>query len=178
MPRFRVTVIEPPDRAEQLRRASRIRQDLIERIGVRLDPECPLPGVHRDERARAYLEFAADDLDAVRRLLHEAGHDAYAELSEPREPLGEACADCGNVAGPVLPATCPNCGFHDISRCPICGELHPRPRYERISGDLFRCPTAREGLRHRVRLAFNEPLFNQDGTFHQPLVVVREDGDR
>ena len=82
MPRFRVTVNEPPDRAEQLRLASRIRQDLIDRIGVRLDTEFPLPGIHRDERARAYLEFAADDLDAVRRLLHEAGHDRYAELSE------------------------------------------------------------------------------------------------
>jgi hypothetical protein len=28
--------------------------------------------------------------------------------------------------GPVLPATCPNCGFEDISPCPICRQRSPR----------------------------------------------------
>jgi hypothetical protein len=174
MPRFRITITDAADRAEQLRRAARVRHDLIEQAKVRVDSTYPLIGIHRDEQERAYLEMATDDLDQVREVLRQFGHDPYVQMTEPREPLGEACANCGNIAGPVLPAICPNCGFHDIARCPICGELNPRSNYEKLSGNLFRCPVARDGVRHRVRFAYNEPVFEADGTYRQPLVLVQE----
>ncbi len=174
MTRFRITVLDPPDRAEQIRRASRIRRDLIEQVKVRIDPIYPLQGIHRNNEGRAYLEFVTDDLDEVRHVLRSAGHERYAELNESNEPLGEACTNCGNIAGAILPAICPNCDFHDVSRCPICGELNPRTAYERIRGTLYLCPTKQEGIRHRVRLVFNEPMFNPDGSNRQPLVLVLE----
>ncbi len=174
MHRFRITITNSPDRAEQLRLASRIRQELIERTRVSLASDYPLPGVHRDEQGRAYLEFATNDLNRIRQVLHEGGHDQHAALSEPRDPLGEPCASCGNVAGPVLPAICPNCGFREITPCPVCQQLNPRSSYEHVSGNLFLCPTPLEGARHRVRFTYNEPMFNPDGTYHQPFIVILE----
>jgi hypothetical protein len=55
MPRIRTTIINTDDRKEQLRRAFRVRQDMIENLAVFLDPEYPLQGVHRDDRQRAYI---------------------------------------------------------------------------------------------------------------------------
>ena len=174
MPRIRVTIQNTPDRAEQLRLADRARDLLIDRVPVRLDREHPLQGIHRDEQGQAYFEFATDDIGAVRQLLGQAGQFPFATVTEPQARHGEACANCGNVAGEVLPAVCPNCGFQDISPCPVCHRSNPRSLYERVSGKLFRCPTALDGVRHRVKLGFNEPLFNADGSYNQPLVVVQE----
>jgi hypothetical protein len=175
MPRFRITVINTPDRADQLRRANRIRETLVDHVRVRLDPVYPLQGIHRDEQGRAYFEFAAEDLQPVRIALAQAGHEDHSELMQPVEAPGDACANCGNIAGPILPSVCPNCGFRDISPCPICRCENPRESYERIAGNLFLCPTPlHDGTRHRVRLSFNEPMFGQDGDYRQPLVIVRE----
>jgi predicted RNA-binding Zn-ribbon protein involved in translation (DUF1610 family) len=68
----------------------------------------------------------------------------------------------------VLPAVCPNCGFHDISPCPNCGTEVPRQKYVRLGSNVFKCPACEQ----RVRLRFNEPMFLSDGTYNQPLVIV------
>ena len=52
--------------------------------------------------------------------------------------------------------------------------FNPRSSYEHVSGNLFLCPTPLEGARHRVRFTYNEPMFNPDGTYHQPLILVLE----
>jgi hypothetical protein len=172
MPRIRTTITNTDDRKQQLRRAFRVRQDLIENLKVSLDPESPLEGVHRDDQKRAYFEVAAERVDAIRALLHARGHDDYTEVSVPDHPNGEPCINCGNIAGPSRPTVCPNCGFRDIAPCPICGAEVPREDYRKIAGALFQCPDPKGQGAHRVRLAFNEPLFDADGTYRQPLVVV------
>jgi hypothetical protein len=172
MPRIRTTIVNTDDRKEQLRRAFRVRQDVIENLDVFLDPEYPLQGVHRDDRQRAYFEVAADRADAVRELLRAQGHDRYTEVSVPNHPNGEPCVNCGNIAGPKLPPVCPNCGFRDIASCPICDADVARQDYRKIAGSLFECPDPEGKGIHRVRLAFHDPLFHADGTYRQPLVVV------
>jgi hypothetical protein len=172
MPRIRTTIVNTEDRKEQRRRAWRVRQDLIENLMVSLDPEYPLEGVHSDDQKRAYFEVAADRVDAIRGLLHARGHDGYTEVSVPDHPNGEPCANCGNIAGPERPPVCPNCGFRDIAPCPTCGAEVAREAYRKIAGSLFECPDPKGEGAHRVRLAFNVPLLQEDGTFRQPLVVV------
>jgi hypothetical protein len=174
MPRFRITMINEDDRTQQLRLATRVRGDLIARAPVWLDPDRPVQGIHRNREGQSYLEFATDDLNAVRSVLHLGGHDRYTTLIETHDPLGEPCQNCGNISGPVSPPECPNCGFKDISACPICGNLSPRQDYEQVSGTLFLCPNAIDGIRHRVRLLFNEPMFRPDGRFNEPLVIVKD----
>src|SRR5262249_49627209 len=147
---------------------------LIEQAPVRLDPKHPLPGTHRDEQGQAYFELATDDLNHVREVLEHAGHFPYAAITEPQSPPGDSCANCGNVAGAILPAVCPNCGFEVCPPCPVCGIVNPRQSYDKVPGSLFLCPTPLDELRHRVRLTFHEPMFNADGSYRQPLVVVRE----
>jgi hypothetical protein len=172
MPRIRTTIINTMDRKEQLRRAFRVRQDLIENLRVSLDPESPLQGVHRDDQKRAYFEVAAESVDAIQTLLHNRGHDSYTEVSVPDHRNGEACLNCGNIAGPKLPPVCPNCGFRDIAPCPLCGAEVARGDYRKIAGSLFECPDPNGTGAHKVRLAFHDPLFDADGTYRQPLVVV------
>ena len=175
MPRIRLTIANGRDTTEQLRLAMRLRQSIIESTPVQIDPRFPLQGVHRNVDGRPYFEFQTTDVTAVSEVIGQREYANHAELTETCEPLGEPCANCGNIAGQVQPAVCPNCGFHEISPCPICGRQNAKATYERISGDLFLCPTAANGgARHRVRLLFNDPMFNPDGTYHQPLIVVSE----
>ncbi len=119
MHRYRIRIVNVPDRADQLRRATRLRGDLIDHAEVWLDPDHPLQGIHRDLEGHSYFEFAAENRKAIDRVLAGDGYSAYAELTEPKDPLGEPCQNCGNVAGPILPPQCPNCGFVDISCCPV-----------------------------------------------------------
>lgn len=175
MPRYRIRIVNVSDRADQLRRARRVWQELIEHAEVWLDPDHPLQGVHRDPAGHSYFEFAAENREAISGVLVRDGYSAYTELTETQDPLGEPCQKCGNVAGPTSPPQCPNCGFVDIGRCPICGEWNSRQQYEHILGNLFYCPTrSDDGTRHRVRLVYNEPLINLDGSFKQPLILVKE----
>ena len=174
MPRIRITVVNEKDRTQQLRLASRVRGDLLACAPVYVDPDRPLQGIHRDAENRSYLEFATDDPEKVKAVLHEHGHDPYVRLEETNDPLGEPCQNCGNVAGRLSPPECPNCGLQDISPCPICGQLNSRQDYETVSGKLFVCPHPVDGARHQVRLIFNEPMFRPDGRFNEPLVLVRE----
>jgi hypothetical protein len=173
MPRFRIKLVNVLDRREQLRLGYRVREDLIEQSQVWLDPEQPLEGVHRDTEGNAYLEFAAENREAIDDVLKRNAHAAYTELSETADPHGDPCHHCGNIAGAIQPPVCPNCGFRDIGPCPVCGKLNSRELYTEISGNLFYCPTRQNGSPHRVRLMFNDPLIGLDGTFNQPLVLVR-----
>jgi hypothetical protein len=170
VPRMRITITADVDRREQLRLASRIRQRMIEDLHPRLNAEHPLNGIHRNPDGRPYLEFEADAA-AVEVLIRREFADR-AGVSLPTETLGEPCANCGNIAGADLPIACPNCGFRDIDPCPICGEPIPRRKYRKVGGSLFVCPHPVGGHYHRVRLAFNDPMFESDGAYRQPLVVV------
>ena len=135
-----------------------------------IDPDNPLHGTHRDTQERAYFEFSTRYLDDVSRVLREHGHAGRVEVREVDEPVGQACQNCGNVVGPVLPTVCPNCHFRDISACPVCHQEVPRQTYTQLGAGLFRCPHCNS----RVRLRFNEPMFIGDGTYTQPLVVVEQ----
>jgi hypothetical protein len=168
--RMRVTVNPTGDRTGELRTASGLRRDLWVHSPVEVDPDHPLHGIHRDEDGRAYIEFATEFPDEVRRVLGEYHYAGRVELRESPPRLGDECSNCGNVAGPVQPAVCPNCGFHDISPCPACGRSIPRQLYVLVSGDLFRCPHCM----NRVRLRYNSPMLLPDGSYNQPLIVVEE----
>jgi hypothetical protein len=174
MRRYRIRIVNVADRAEQLQRAYRVREDLIGQASVWLDSEQPLQGVHHDLTGQAYLELAAENREIISDVLTRNAHAAYTELTETEEPLGEACQACGNIAGPVQPPVCPNCGFRDIGPCPVCGVLHSRQDYEEVRDNVFFCPTRNNGTRHRVRLMFNDPLILPDGRYNQPLVLVKD----
>lgn len=168
--RMRVTVRAAPDGASELRTAANLRRDLWAHSPVEVDPDHPLHGTHRNEDGRAYFEFTTDLPGEVRRVVDQYDYAGKVELTEAPALPGEECANCGNVAGPVLPTVCPNCQFRDISPCPVCGREVPRQSYARIAGDLFRCPNCD----NRVRLRFISPMFLPDGGYNQPLVVVDE----
>jgi hypothetical protein len=177
MPRTRVTITGVEDRREQLRIASRLRQELIDGLNVRLDHQHPLNGIHRDQLKQPYFEFDVNNVQQVKDFVHARQMEDRVFLYNPVEPLGEPCANCGNIAGPELPTVCPNCGFRDIARCPICETEIPRWEYRKISGSLFVCPNPLHGRFHRVRLTFNEPMFERDGSYREPLVVVSPVGE-
>ena len=141
MPRFRIKIVNVDDRGEQLRLGYKVREDLIEQGRTWLDPEWPLEGVHRDTEGRAYLELAAESREAIDGVLNRNCHGAYTALSETADPLGDGCQRCDNIAGPVQPPVCPNCGFRDIGPCTVCGKLNSRELYTEISGNQFYCPT-------------------------------------
>jgi hypothetical protein len=168
--RMRVTFKTNGDRANELQTAANLRRDLWAHSPVEVDPDHPLYGTHRNESGRAYFEFATELPDEVRRVIEDYHYSDRVELTESPVLPGEECVNCGNVASPVRPAVCPNCGFQDISPCPICRQPVPRQSYTPISGDLFRCPHCK----NRVRLRFNSPLVLPDGDYNQPLVVVAE----
>jgi len=93
---------------------------------------------------------------------------AFTPLSIAKEEVGEECQNCGNIAGPILPTKCPNCGHRDINACPRCDKEVSRQNYVVISGDLFECPQCHG----RVRLHINTDLVKFDHTLNQPVVIV------
>jgi hypothetical protein len=168
--RIRITVNSTGDRTNDLRVAANVRRDLWAHSPIEIDPDNPLYGTHRDELERAYFEFSTQYLEEVDRVLKENGHIDRVKVEQVQQPVGQACQNCGNIAGPVLPTVCPNCHFRDISACPVCHDEAPRQSYTRIGSDLFRCPHCRTP----VHLRFNEPMFVNDGTYNEPLVVVEQ----
>lgn len=171
MPRIRLTVRHnPDDPSEDLQYAARLRADLWAHSPVEIDPDSRIHGTHRDTDRNAYFEFTTEMVDVVRRVIEERGHDSRVTLEAVQDEAGEACQNCGNVAGPVLPTVCPSCGHRDIDPCPSCREEVPRQEYEVIAGDLFRCPRCR----HRVRFHLNPDLWRSDGTLNEPVVVTQD----
>ncbi len=169
MQRIRLTIRHnPDDPSDDLRHAARVRTDLWAHSPVEIDPDSRIHGTHRDPEHNAYFEFATEMLDEVKRVLGEYGHSERVTLTIVQDLAGEACQNCGNIAGPVLPTVCPTCHHRDIDPCPNCGEEVPRQEYERISGDLFRCPRCQ---RH-VRLRINPHVWGTDGMLNEPVVVT------
>jgi hypothetical protein len=81
---------------------------------------------------------------------------------------GIECVNCGNRAdGPFV--RCPACEFVEISACPNCGTSNPRSSYPSAEGDLLRCPACDA----RVRLAYHDPMWQEDGRYSEPLIHVR-----
>jgi hypothetical protein len=167
--KLRVTIRHnPDDSADDLRVAARVRRDLWAHSPVEVDPDSPSHGTHRDADRNAYFEFATNCPDEVQRVIDAFGYATRASVSIVTEGSGPECANCGNVAGPVLPTVCPTCKFRDISACPHCRQEIPRQSYLPVSGDLFKCPECHR----RVRLRMIDPLFDSKGHYNQPLVVV------
>src|SRR5208337_2266266 len=106
--RMRVTIKAQDDRASELRTATDVRRDLWAHSPVEIDLDHPLHGTHRDEDGRAYSEFATEFPREVHRVIEEYKYTGKVELTETPTLPGEACANCGNVAGPGRPTVCLN----------------------------------------------------------------------
>jgi len=168
--RMRATIERLADRGLEFDVVADLRRDLRAHRLIDVDAAEPLRGTHRDLEGRAYFEFATGLPEDARRLIDESAHGAKVTLAESPALPGPECLDCGNVAGPMRPTVCPNCGFREISPCPHCGAEVPRDAYRRIGGATFRCPTCRK----TVDLRFNSEMFLPDGNYNQPLVLVEE----
>lgn len=169
MPRIKIIIRHnADDPADDLRYAARVRTDLWAHSPIEIDPDSRVHGTHRDIDRNAYFEFRTEMIDEVNRVLDEYNHRARVSVEIAEDPIGEACQNCGNIAGPVLPTVCPTCGHRDISACPSCQEEVPRQEYEKISGDLFRCPRCQA----RVRLQINPDAIRSDGTLNEPVVLT------
>jgi hypothetical protein len=168
MQRVRITVLHnPTDPADDLRVAARVRRDLWSHSPVEIDPDSPRHGTHRDEQKNAFFEFATDRLGEVERVLNELGHATRAKATVVQDENGTECVNCGNIT-PQLVTVCPTCKFRDIAACPYCNIEIPRLEYTSVAGDLFKCPMCHK----RVRLQFQDPPFDGDGHYKQPLVLV------
>jgi hypothetical protein len=168
MQRVRVTVKHNPvDPADDLRWAARVRRDLWAHSPVEIDPDSPRHGTHRDEQRNAFFEFATDRFPDVRRVLEKFGHAERVQATVVQDENGTECVNCGNIT-PELETVCPICQFRDVAPCPYCHHEIPRLEYAPISGDLFKCPMCHK----RVRLQFQDPLFNGNGSYKQPLILV------
>ncbi len=168
--RMRITVKKMGTPGDDLRVAAEVRRDLWAHSPVEVEPDNPLHGTHRDKEGRAYFEFSTRYPEEVHRVLQKYYYADKVEVTESREVLGEACQNCGNIAGPVLPTVCPNCSFRDISPCPSCGREIPRQKYVSLGEGHYRCPECGT----LVRMRFSEPMFGPEGEYNQPLVVVEE----
>lgn len=168
MRRVRVTIKHnPDDPADDLRCAARVRRSLWAHSAVEIDPDSPNHATRRDDEKNAYFEFATDRFPEVVRVLQEQGFMKRAEATIVKEEYGTECVRCGQIT-PKLTTVCPNCGFRDVEPCPHCNHEVPRTEYTPILGNLFTCPVCGK----KVRLNFQDPLFDVEGTYQQPLVLV------
>ena len=88
--RIRITILPTRDRTNDLRIAANVRRDLWAHLSVKIDPDNPLHGTHRDEKECAYFEFSTDDADEVKRVLGKYGHTDHVDLGQVNEPIGQA----------------------------------------------------------------------------------------
>ncbi len=120
---------------------------------------------------RLYLEVPVGEPLPEQAKLREVAGDVATisqETVDSQSPVDE-CLNCGNV--PESPFTvCPNCSFREITPCPICGGETPRTQYLSAGGSLFQCPIST--CHTRVRLAYNEPVWRDDGRYNEPAIVV------
>src|SRR5438067_6701065 len=105
--RYRITIKKSGNRSADMQMSADLRRLLWPLPIVSLDADYPLEGAHRDEGGQVYIEFATEQPDEIRRVLSESGFLDRVELTESREPLGDPCMNCGNIAGPVRPSVCP-----------------------------------------------------------------------
>ena len=157
----------PADPVDDLRWAARIRRDLWAHSPVVVDPDSPVHGTHRDTSRNAYFELVTDRLSEVHRVLNEYGYSDRVTLEVGVDAAGTQCVDCGNISTELF-TVCPTCKTRDIDPCPYCNQEIPRLAYISVAGELFKCPACH----HRVRLRFNEPMFDGKGHYNQPLVCV------
>ena len=158
------------DPSDDLRIASRIRQALWAHSPVEIGPDSRMHGTHRDNARNAYFEFATNYPQEVERILEERKYNGRVTMQVVADGVGPECVNCGNMVGPILPAICPNCHFREIANCPYCNQEVARQAYLPVSGDLFRCPMCQR----RVRLCLHDPIFNSQGEYNQPLIVVEK----
>lgn len=171
MQRLRITVTKnSSDRSDDLIVISKLRRDLYAHSAVEIDPDSPTYATHRDDQGRAYFEITTDYRDEVERIVTKFGYSDRATISEGTGLVGEPCLNCGNVTGGEQPAVCPTCGFRDIAPCPYCRQDIPRTAYLDAEGQLKRCPKCNQ----RVRLRLSDPLFDADGYYTQPVVIVEK----
>lgn len=155
------------DPADNLRWAARLRRDLWAHSPVEIDPDSSAHGTHRDADRNAYFEFATDRLPEVERVVREYGYADHARVEVVQDEAGTECVNCGNIS-PELVTECPTCSFRDIEPCPYCNNEVARLAYTPEGGDLFKCPMCHR----RVRFRFNDPVFDSNGHYNQPLVRV------
>jgi hypothetical protein len=168
MQRVRVTVRHnPDDPSDDLRCAARIRRDLWTHSPAEIDPDSPRHGTHRDAQSNAFFEFATDRFRDVQRVLNEYGYAERTEATVVQDENGTECVNCGNIT-PEFVAECPACHFREIENCPHCNHDVARLAYIPKVGDLFQCPNCQR----RVRLQFQDPLFDGNGDYKQPLIRV------
>jgi hypothetical protein len=162
VPVTRIT-IQAEQKRDALLAARRVRS-AIERAGAR-----EVRGEFVLNDGRLYLEVpAATVLPDENELSETAGAAATVKRENiaARSKVDE-CLNCGNVPEASF-AVCPNCKFREISACPSCGKNVPRTQYIAAGGNLFQCPECFT----RVRLAYNEPLWRDDGHYNEPVVIV------
>jgi hypothetical protein len=163
-PFTRITIQAPEKRAALLT-ARKIRRAL-ERAGTQI-----LRGEYVRNDGDLYIDVPASPcfLDE-KKLVEVAGDATTVSLEEvTAHSVVDECLNCGNV--PEAPfAVCMNCGFREISACPNCGTDVPRSQYVAMGGNLFQCPIPT--CQARVRLAFNEPLWRDDGHYNEPTIIV------
>jgi hypothetical protein len=100
-------------------------------------------------------------------------HGVNVEIAESSAGnLADECINCGNIPDKPF-SECPACGFTEISACPFCSAEVPRQMYEAVRGNLCKCPNCGT----RVRLRYADPLYDNDGYYVQPVVVVEEAGE-
>ena len=90
------------------------------------------------------------------------------DVAETVATEGHECVNCGNKADEPF-VRCPACDFQETSACPVCETETPRTGYPAAEGRLVTCPVCKA----RVRLAYAEPMWKKDGTYAEPLIVVR-----
>lgn len=161
---IRITLPYSPEKTDSLRSAYALSarlQDDQRLVGL------TRPGEHTDTRNRLF--FYADLTDDGESLVEELRNGGNEVERIAVRPQVDECINCGNVAETPT-AVCPNCDFREIAACPHCNVSVPRQRYVDIAEHLFTCP--RCGT--RVRLEYNEPVWDEHGYYRQPVILVLE----
>lgn len=156
--------ISAPTKPDGLLVARRIR------LGLEAKGAETLKGEYVRNDGRLYLDVEAPSQLLELRHLSELAADEGIEIAVEEvqaTPEVEECLNCGNV--PEAPfAVCANCGFREISPCPHCHTDVSRTAYTTAGSGIFQCPVCHT----RVRLAYNEPIWRDDGRYNEPAVVV------
>lgn len=168
----RITIRVPPDEVQpgrELEIIAKIRRDLYSHGPFEIDPDSSEFSTHRDADGSASFSFVTAHEQLVGEMLRRLGYRQAAIQSDPADE-NEPCLNCGTLHRRPMPTVCTTCGFRDISACPVCNEEIPRTSYIKLSENLHRCPTCAT----RVRLRFNDPLFESSGRYSEPIVIVEQ----